>query len=110
MHIHPPAEALDRAHALPAHFYVDSAMADIEHDCVFARSWQLVAHAGQLAESGDHVVEAIGKMPVLIVRGHDGMLRAFANVCRHRHCPPQSGRRGHRQAPCPHLRASHGIR
>lgn len=87
MPINPPAAALDRAHALPAHCYVDSAMADIEHDCVFARSWQLVAHAGQLAESGDHVVEAIGKMPVLIVRGHDGVLRAFANVCRHRAGP-----------------------
>lgn len=78
---------LDQAYALPARCYVGEAMLDLEHEAVFARSWQLVAHRGQLAESGDHVVEQIGKVPVLIVRGQDGVLRGFPNVCRHRAGP-----------------------
>ena len=78
---------LEQAHALPASCYVGEAMLDIEHDRVFAKSWQLLAHRGQLNDPGDHVVEQIGKVPVLIVRGLDGVLRAFANVCRHRAGP-----------------------
>ena len=78
---------LDHAHALPARFYVGEAMLDMEHEAVFARSWQLVSHRAQLAEPGDHVIETIGKVPILIVRGQDDVLRAFPNVCRHRAGP-----------------------
>ena len=62
-------------------------MLEREHEAVFARSWQLVAHREQLVEPGDHVVEMIGKVPILVVRGKDGVLRAFPNVCRHRAGP-----------------------
>ncbi|MGN6228391.1 MAG: aromatic ring-hydroxylating oxygenase subunit alpha [Dyella sp.] len=86
-----PAETshsgLDRATALPARYYVGEAMLAMEHRAVFARSWQLVAHQGQLAEPGDHVVEQVGHVPVIVVRGQDGVLRGFVNVCRHRAGP-----------------------
>ncbi|HPG95489.1 MAG: aromatic ring-hydroxylating dioxygenase subunit alpha [Dokdonella sp.] len=82
-----PAEALDRAHALPARHYFGDAMLEMEQRAVFARSWQLVARSDQLAEPGDHVVETIGTVPVLLVRGKDEVLRAFPNVCRHRAGP-----------------------
>jgi choline monooxygenase len=80
-------EDLDRAHALAARHYVGDAMLAMELRAVFARSWQLVAHQGQLAEPGDHVVERIANVPVLLVRGQDKVLRAFPNVCRHRAGP-----------------------
>ncbi|MCI0672281.1 MAG: Rieske 2Fe-2S domain-containing protein, partial [Myxococcaceae bacterium] len=76
------SEELDRAHALPARFYRGEEVLAFEHEHVFGRSWQLVAHAGELTEVGDHVVTEVGRMPVLIVRGEDGGLRAFPNVCR----------------------------
>ena len=86
-----PAETshpgLDRATALPARYYVGEAMLAMEQRAVFARSWQLVAHQGQLAEPGDHVVEQVGHVPVIVVRGQDGVLRGFVNVCRHRAGP-----------------------
>ncbi|WP_017462179.1 aromatic ring-hydroxylating oxygenase subunit alpha [Dyella ginsengisoli] len=78
---------LDHATALPARYYVGEAMLAMEHRAVFARSWQLVAHQGQLAEPGDHVVEQVGHVPVIVVRGQDGVLRGFVNVCRHRAGP-----------------------
>lgn len=80
-------EALDRAHALPARYYAGHAALALEQRAVFARSWQLVAHQGQLAEPGDHVVGQVAEVPVLLVRGQDGVLRAFPNVCRHRAGP-----------------------
>ena len=82
-----PFVDLEHAHALPARYYFGEAMLEREHEAVFARSWQLVAHREQLVEPGDHVVEMIGKVPILVVRGKDGVLRAFPNVCRHRAGP-----------------------
>lgn len=87
MHTPDKITALESATALPARFYVGEAMLAMEKRAVFARSWQLVAHQGQLAEAGDHVVEQVGDVPVIVVRGQDGVLRAFPNVCRHRAGP-----------------------
>jgi choline monooxygenase len=78
---------LDHARALSPRYYFGDAMLAMEQRAVFARSWQLVAHQGLLAEPGDHVVEQIAGVPVLLVRGQDGVLRAFPNVCRHRAGP-----------------------
>ncbi len=80
-------QALERASALPAPFYTSPEAFATEARVVFARSWQLVAHAGQLAGAGDHVVAEVGGLPLLVVRGADGNLRAFHNVCRHRAGP-----------------------
>jgi choline monooxygenase len=87
MHPDTMNKALDHATALPARYYASEAMLAMEQRAVFARSWQLVAHQGQLAEPGDHVVEQVAGVPVLLVRGQDGVLHAFPNVCRHRAGP-----------------------
>jgi choline monooxygenase len=76
--------SLDHARALSPRYYFGDAMLAMEQRAVFARSWQLVAHQGLLTDPGDHVVEHVGGVPVLLVRGQDGVLRAFPNVCRHR--------------------------
>ncbi|MET0808208.1 MAG: aromatic ring-hydroxylating dioxygenase subunit alpha [Pseudoxanthomonas sp.] len=81
------ARQLEQASALPARYYFGEDMLAMEQRAVFARSWQLVAHHAQLAEAGDHVVEKIGEVPVIVIRGQDGVLRAFPNVCRHRAGP-----------------------
>lgn len=90
-------QPLDHAVALPAPFYNDSEAATTERERVFARSWQLVAHAAQLNGHGDHVVADVAGLPLIIVRGTDGILRAFHNVCRHRagplaHCDGRGAR------------------
>jgi choline monooxygenase len=80
-------DSLTRAHALSVHHYFGEESLALERRAVFGRSWQMVAHAGQLAEPGDHVVEEVASTPVLVLRGRDGVLRAFPNVCRHRAGP-----------------------
>lgn len=80
-------QPLEKAHALPAAFYVDPLALAFEQDAIFARHWQLVAHVSQLTASGDHVVFDLGRVPCLIVRDADGKLRGFHNVCRHRAGP-----------------------
>lgn len=81
------SQALSHATGLPALCYTDGAIAAQERLSVWARSWQLVAHAGQLARAGDHVLAEIDAVPLLIVRDEVGVLRALHNVCRHRGGP-----------------------
>ncbi|MGH8124536.1 MAG: aromatic ring-hydroxylating oxygenase subunit alpha [Rhodanobacteraceae bacterium] len=81
------AQALERAFALPARFYVGAESAERDRHAVFAHGWQLLAHSSRLANHGDHVVGELAGLPVLLVRGDDGVLRALHNVCRHRAGP-----------------------
>lgn len=81
------AQALQESLALPAECYVGEEAARRDRERVFACSWQLVGRAEQLRAPGDHVVCEIAGVPLLLVRGEDGVPRALHNVCRHRAGP-----------------------
>ena len=51
---------------------------------LFRRSWQLAGHESDLPEPGDYLTLDLVGERALIVRGRDGVVRAFHNVCRHR--------------------------
>ena len=81
-------------HALAQRFYTDPAIYELELDRVIARNWIVAGHQSELPEAGDFKVFNVAKESAIIVRGQDGQLRAFANVCRHRGslvCLEQSG-------------------
>ncbi len=69
---------------MPAAAYHSTAWLDRELDHVFEKTWSLVAAVEDVAEPGSYVDAAVGRSPLVIVRGHDGVLRAFHNFCRHR--------------------------
>jgi glycine betaine catabolism A len=69
---------------LPRAAYVDAAVFEWERRYFFSGGWICVARSEQLPEPGDQRAEAIGEGGVLLVRGENGVLRAFANSCRHR--------------------------
>ena len=75
------------ATALAAQFYTDAEMTARDRRVIFDRSWQLVAHSSQLRNSGDHVIANLAGLPVIAVRGSDGVIRVMHNVCRHRAGP-----------------------
>ncbi|MDR3508154.1 MAG: aromatic ring-hydroxylating dioxygenase subunit alpha [Caulobacteraceae bacterium] len=80
---------------LPASVYRDPALWPQERTRIFAASWQFVTHDSALAQAGDWVAEAVAGYPVVVVRGEDGAIRAFHNVCRHRAGPLTQGDSGH---------------
>jgi choline monooxygenase len=55
----------------------------LEKQTVFARSWQLMGRADQVREPGQYITCEPAGEPILVVRGLDGILRGFFNVCRH---------------------------
>lgn len=64
--------------------YVDLDILPRERSEIFARTWQLLGPASQVAERGQYLAGDIAGIKVFAVRGRDGALRAFRNVCRHR--------------------------
>jgi choline monooxygenase len=74
---------LSEAFTIPAPWYVDSRVADLEQDTVFAKTWQMIGRADQVASPGQFVTAAVAGEPIVAVRGSDNQLRAFYNVCRH---------------------------
>jgi len=75
------------AMTLPACAYTDPAFHEFDLRRIFAKSWQPVGRADQLRAPGDHVVAGIAGKPIILVRGHDRVLRGFFNVCKHRAGP-----------------------
>jgi len=78
--------------ALQPDLYVDPVALAREQEAIFARSWQLGGHVADLAEPGRFLTVQVGAESVLVVRGDDGELRAFRNVCRHRAARLREGR------------------
>ena len=77
------AAALPDAHTIPASWYTDPRIAQLELQNVFSRAWQAVGRAEQVEKPGQYVTSSVAGEPVVAVRGSDGKLRAFYNVCRH---------------------------
>jgi phenylpropionate dioxygenase-like ring-hydroxylating dioxygenase large terminal subunit len=71
-------------YALEQRFYTDPAIFDLEIERVVGRNWILAGHQSELPEPGDFKVLNVANESAIIVRGSDGKLKAFANVCRHR--------------------------
>jgi choline monooxygenase len=75
---------LDEASTIPSAWYTDPRVLDLEGRTVFRRSWQVAGRVDQVAAPGDYIsCELAGGEPVVVTRGHDQVLRAFFNVCRH---------------------------
>ena len=70
--------------SLHADAYTEPRWHEVEQREVFARTWQWVCHIESLRDPGSYVALDVAGMPVVLVRGHDGELRAFYNVCQHR--------------------------
>ena len=80
-----------RAWTLPAHFYTDPSSLAAEKEKIFARTSQVVGHASQVRNPGDYFTTDLIGEPLVLVRGLDGKLRGFYNVCRHRAGPAAEG-------------------
>jgi choline monooxygenase len=78
-----PNRPLAEAATIPASWYTDERVFLLENETVFGRSWQLAARLAQLHVPGQYVTSEIAGQPIVIVRGSDGELRGFFNVCRH---------------------------
>ncbi|KQW82310.1 aromatic ring-hydroxylating oxygenase subunit alpha [Brevundimonas sp. Root1279] len=80
---------------LPARLYGSPDAWARERSDVFGRAWLFLGHEAEAAAPGDWIAADIAGHRLFAVRGKDGALRAFHNVCRHRAGPLVEGPRGH---------------
>jgi len=69
---------------LPGRYYTDPAVFAREQEHIFESMWFCAVRSGDLATPGAFRTVQVGREGVLVVRGRDGLLRGFLNVCRHR--------------------------
>jgi choline monooxygenase len=74
---------LPEASTIPAPWYVDARIAELETQEVFSKTWQMVARVEQVEKPGQFATATVAGEPIVVVRGNDGILRGFFNVCRH---------------------------
>ncbi|MDB5457081.1 MAG: Rieske (2Fe-2S) domain protein [Caulobacter sp.] len=80
---------------LPGWIYGSERFFRAERDKVLRPSWQIVCHLNDVPRAGDfHTFDFLGES-LVVVRGKDGAVRAFANVCRHRAARLVDGPSGH---------------
>jgi len=90
-------------YSLPAWIYRDPEFFALERERVLRPSWQVVCHGSDIPSTGDfHTFEFLGEL-LFVVRGADGRVRGFHNVCRHRAARLLDGPSGHcRRIVCPY--------
>jgi phenylpropionate dioxygenase-like ring-hydroxylating dioxygenase large terminal subunit len=93
---------LARARSMPAGFYTSPEVYAQEREHILLRHWFFACRTDQLPNPGDYrAFDTVGG-PVMLLRGADGVLRAFANYCRHRGSLLVEGEGSTRRVICPY--------
>jgi phenylpropionate dioxygenase-like ring-hydroxylating dioxygenase large terminal subunit len=98
-----------RSGTLPWSWYSDPRVLHREYEQIFGRFWQYVGHVGELPAPGSFVAARAGRIPILLVRGKDGELRGFVNVCRHRGSVLVEGAGRRETIQCPYHAWTYGL-
>jgi choline monooxygenase len=78
---------LEQSETLPSNWYADEDFFGFEKQIIFEKEWRYAGHISQLNNPGDFfLLEAAGN-PLIVIKGDDGVIRGFYNVCRHRGGP-----------------------
>ena len=97
------------ATTIPARWYLDPRMLEIERESIFARTWQPAGFASSVAEPGTFLTAEIAGEPIVVTRAKDGVLRAFSNVCRHRASIVAEGQGKAASLRCPYHAWTYGL-
>ncbi len=65
-------------------FYIDPEFYKVDLELIWYRDWLFVGHDCEVAKAGSFFTVQVGDYAVVVVRGRDGIIRAFHNSCRHR--------------------------
>lgn len=107
----PPVATPALIPTLGGKWYVDEAIFGSEQERLFERMWFCAVRSGDLALPGQFKRVQVGRESVLVVRGRDGELRAFLNICRHRGamlCTEDEGQ-VRRNLQCPYHAWTYGL-
>ena len=100
----------DPVRGLPAWTYYNAELNELEYERVIRPSWQFACHVNQLKRPGDFATLDMMRDSLIVMRGDDGVIRAFANACRHRGSKLLDGAGSCRKAvTCPYHGWTYGL-
>ncbi|SEL88640.1 aromatic ring-hydroxylating oxygenase subunit alpha [Halomonas daqiaonensis] len=70
--------------SLPQPFYTDARVFALDMQEIFAKEWLFAGMTCEIPAKGNYLTLEIGDNPVILVRGNEGKVHGFHNVCRHR--------------------------
>ncbi|MGB6496685.1 MAG: aromatic ring-hydroxylating dioxygenase subunit alpha [Candidatus Acidiferrum sp.] len=110
VNLYNPNDRLENAWTIPAAWYFDPRIAELERASVFSATWQVVGRVDQVRSNGQFFTADLAGEPLVVVRGEDSQLRAFYNVCRHHAAAVVTEAEGSaKQFRCPYHGWTYGI-
>ena len=110
VNLYNPHDPLEEAWTIPAPWYFDKGIAELERASVFGRTWQVLGRVDQVRAHGQFFTANLAGEPLVVARGDDGQLRAFYNVCRHHAAAVVTEAQGcAKQFRCPYHGWTYGI-
>ena len=77
-------QSRERTFSLPQPFYSDERLFQIDMQEIFHKEWLIAGMTCEIPTKGNYLTLQIGKNPIIVIRGAEGVVHAFHNVCRHR--------------------------
>src|SRR5262245_27549687 len=93
---------LGQATGLSPEMYHRADVLALERERIFAREWLCPGLAAEIPRPGDYLTFSVNDQPLFVVRGSDGTIRSFSNVCRHRMMRLLEGHGTCRTVVCPY--------
>jgi choline monooxygenase len=101
--------ALADAETLPPFCYTSDAFFRREVERIFMKAWNFIGRADRIPDPGDYFTLDFVGVPIVVVRGQDAAVRAFANSCRHRGSVVAHGEGNCRAFRCPYHSWAYGL-
>src|SRR5215208_1270155 len=80
----PEQTFLSGSKTLAREYYLSPEIFAEEQERIFTKQWFCAGHVSRISNSGDYFVLDAHAESLIILRDHNGEIRAFHNVCRHR--------------------------
>lgn len=100
---------VEEAETLPAWCYTSPEFYKAEVQNMFMKVWNFFGHVDQIPDKGDYMTLTFVGVPLIIVRGGDDKVRAFANTCRHRGALVAQGEGNCSAFVCPYHAWTYGL-
>ena len=104
-----PTSDLSRAETMPARWYTDPAILEVEKDKIFWKTWQPVGRTDMVQRPGDFFTCEVTGERLVITRGQGDQLRGFYNVCAHRAGPVAVGKGNRKSLQCKYHGWTYGL-
>ena len=99
----------DRSWSMPAAFYNDPAVLDVEREQLFSKEWICIGRADEIPEPGSSMSFQLCDEPLVAVRDADDTIRVLSNVCRHRGALLVTGKGSGSHLMCPYHQWSYEL-